>query len=121
MADRSQKTLLRALPVVANGVVDLAGFNALTIAVLGAVAGAAPIITLTDSADNSTFAAVDDQYIVHDEAEGLNVAAGQPFSIGYVGGHRYVKVGVSGLGAATMVAILGEPKEAPIDAPANAD
>lgn len=82
--------------------VDLANFDAAVVVVeTGTVSDGTHTIEIQESADNSTFAAVDDA-----ELQGTEPAIGpaddnKVYEIGYLGTKRYIRVAVNVAGATT--------------------
>ena len=119
---KDQKTLIKVIPVTAGTAIDTEGFGSLTIALIGTTVGAVtPVLTDCDTIDG-TYETVADEYVIADAKTAI-ATAGDPYSIGYNGKHRFVKIalGADEQSDATLVAVLGNPKTAPIDVPADAE
>lgn len=119
---RDQKNLIKVIPVTAGTAIDTEGFGSLTIALLGTTVGAVtPVLTDCDTI-NGTYETVAPEYVIADAKTAI-ATAGEPYSIGYNGKHRFVKIalGEDEQADATLVAVLGNPKVAPIDLPADAE
>ena len=119
---KDQKNLIKVIPVTAGTAIDTEGYGSLTIALVGTTVGAVtPALTDCDTVDG-TYKTVAAEYIIADKKSAI-ATAGEPYSIGYNGKHRYVKfaLGADEQDDATIVAVLGNPKTAPIDVPADAE
>ena len=99
MASRDLTTDIKIAAGTAATAIDTYGFNSLTIACLDADA----TFTLTDSDDNTNYAAVDAQYVI----DGGNRV------VGYAGTKRYVKFADAGEGESYVV-VLGHPVDKPV-------
>lgn len=119
---KDQKNLIKVIPVTAGTAIDTDGFGSLTIALIGTTVGSVtPVLTDCDTVDG-TYATVASEYVIADKKTAI-ATAGDPYSIGYNGKHRFVKfaLGSEEQSSATIVAVLGNPKTAPIDVPADAE
>lgn len=87
--------LINSSTTTAGTKFDTAGYEAVTLIMeCGVVAAGAVTPLVEDSADNSTFAPVDDTFLVGLEAAAAAVllATGAVATIGYVGKKRYVRL-----------------------------
>lgn len=117
MAGKDMKNDIKV--IAATGAIDTQGYESLTVAVVGADAGAINVaLTEGDTADGN-FTEVDAAHVIADAKTAL-AEAGQPYSVGYVGGKRFVKATLTGGANGTMVAVLGtasvNPQDAIVDA-----
>lgn len=111
-----QKNLYQAEGAIADAnteSVDVRGFDAVSLLFLiGSTVNAGFEIALEDSDDNTTFTAVDADYIIGDVTADSETAQ----QIGYVGGKRYLRAAMTIPGASdlSVAALLAYPSQAKV-------